>query len=527
MFLGKFVYIPAKADEEAGTDEAIEDDGDDIQAKTSAPPPPPPPPGSNLAATWAKLVTEVQAAIAANPARKDGFTRAAAGIPDLIKANNVEEATAKMDALRAMLTAPPPPPPPPANLTSRWNELVKDLQAAVAANPARKDALARAAAGIPDLIKANNVQEATARMEALEALLAAPPPPPPPPANLTARWNQMVQDLRAAVAANPARKDALSKAAAGIPDLIKGNKTAEAKQRMDALEAMLGAAPPPASGASPLTARWNALVKRMQAEVAAHPEKTAELTRARAGIHEMIQAGKLDVAARLMDGVERALGQADPRAAEYHTRYGALEKELLEALKDPARDASSLRAIGGFANEKAEAGDYAAALQALDRLQAALGAKTGAGQATRQQEFEAEEQREAGAPYKGIVRYRKSLLDFDKAKKTVASQLDALLKAMAAHSPDLEDLADAMSQQLGELNDEIDDVIDVAMSASENEASPVTDAIRMKIQKYIVELSSNPKVKHADENPFGVKVAIEKTLTEALENIRKFMPVKA
>ena len=69
-----------------------------------------------------------------------------------------------------------------------------------------------------------------------------------------ATWNNLLKEAQAAAAANPARKDALVRAAAVIPDLIKTN-AAEAKKRMDALAAMLAAKPAPQPDASALTAR--------------------------------------------------------------------------------------------------------------------------------------------------------------------------------------------------------------------------------------------------------------------------------
>jgi len=102
LYLGKPLHLPANAnlDEEGG--EGIEADAEEQTATIpSAPPPPPPPPppqGPNLAAEWATLLKDVQTAMAANPARKDALAHAASGIPELIKANNTAEATAKMEA---------------------------------------------------------------------------------------------------------------------------------------------------------------------------------------------------------------------------------------------------------------------------------------------------------------------------------------------------------------------------------------------------------------------------------------------
>jgi len=419
LFLGKAVYIPANApegpDEEAGEEETDE-------AKQASAPPPPQPQASQ---------------------------------------------------------APPPAPPPPPNpeLVAAWNNLSKEMQVHVAAHPERKDALMRAAADIPDLIKANKADEARQKMAQVQAAIkapTAPPPPPPPPpptqpsgaAGLAVAWNKMVKDLQAAVAAHPERKDALARAAAGIPDLIKANKTAEAKQKMDQVQALLDAPPaPPPPGASPggaaeLTARWNALVKTMQAAVAAHPEKKADIVRASAGIPDMLRAGKFDLAKKLMDTVDATL--AAP-------------------------------ASGGAGSPQPP------------------GREQTAGQ--------------PDAPYKGIVAYRKSLVEFAHAKTAVTAQVDALRKVIPTHLRGEQALADAIAKELNELNTEIGDAIDAAMKASENVASPLTDAIKMKLQKYLTEVQSNPLVKHVDANPFGVNVSVEETLTAALRNVRAAMPV--
>ena len=530
LFLGKPLHLPANAEvEEEG--EGIEDDAEEQSGGVpSAPVTPPPPQGANLAATWATLLKECQAAMAANPARKDALTQAASSIPDLIKANNVAEATAKMEALKALLQAPPPPVPPPppqgANLAATWATLLKECQAAVAANPARKDALMHAASSIPDLIKANNVAEATAKMEALKALLQAPPPPAPPPppgagANLGAMWADLLKQCQAAVAANPARKDALQHAAAGIPDLIKANNVKDATAKMEALKALLHAPPPPPppQQGSNLVATWNALLKECQAAVAADPTRKEALQHAAAGIPDLIKSNPAEAKKRL-DALEALLAApsthpTDPAAKAFEERFDSFEKRLLEAFKNPAADAGSLRAAIAFAKEKGEAGDFAAGGKALDRLESLLANLPEPGTSG------------SGTPYKGIVQYRKALLEFDTAKKTVAAQVAALSKAVADLSPDYEDLADDIEERLSDLNEEIGDAIDDAMSFSENEESPVTDAVKASIQKYLNEVAASPLVKRADSNPFGVNMSIEKTLAAALQRVRQSLPVPA
>jgi len=203
----------------------------------------------------------------------------------------------------------------------------------------------------------------------------------------------------------------------------------------------------------------------------------------------------------------------DPAAAKaFEQRYDKLEKRYLEALKNPAADGGSLRGAVAFAKEKAEAGDFAAAEKALDRLESLLDKAPEPGN---------------GTPYKGIVEYRKSLLEFDKAKKAVAAQVAALSKAVAELAPEHEDLADDIEEQLSDLNEEIGDAIDDAMSASENEDSPLTEAVKASIQKYLNEVAASPLVKRADSNPFGVNVSIEKTLGAALQRVLQSLPVPA
>lgn len=74
------------------------------------------------------------------------------------------------------------------------------------------------------------------------------------------------------------------------------------------------------------------------------------------------------------------------------------------------------------------------------------------------------------------------------------------------------------------MNNELAAAVDEAMKETENEASPATDAIKLKGRKYTAELASNTLIQRADSNPFGVTVAIGKTLGGALGRIRDAMP---
>jgi tetratricopeptide (TPR) repeat protein len=326
----------------------------------------------------------------------------------------------------------------------------------------------------------------------------------------------------------------------------------------------------------------------------------------------MIRVGKLDRAKKLMDGVEAVLGDTapkqNPREKEYRDRYAELEASLAQALKDPARDASRLRAISAFAIEKSDAGDFDAALKALkqleevlgvaptqepppevdaetepeeveeqepekgevdpeqaefgrrfaeldSRLQEALLARIGNVSAMRSVSGFASEKAEAGEyetalkaldrlerlldsageggesesgiPYEGLVKYRSALFQFAKAKDKVARQIAALKSAIPAILPEEVETANEVADELAEWNEDLSEAIDQAMNTAEDDDSPVTDAIRAELKKYLDELSSDKLIEQVDQSKFGVPMSIAKTLGDALRNIQQSMPTHA
>jgi hypothetical protein len=136
----------------------------------------------------------------------------------------------------------------------------------------------------------------------------------------------------------------------------------------------------------------------------------------------------------------------------------------------------------------------------------------------------AEAKTAAETPYAGIVKYRQTLLGFAQAKSEVKAQIGALKSAIRKVGPQEADFADDLAAELEELNNELADAVDEAMKASENEASPATDAVKLKIRKYLTELASNPLLQKVEANPLGVKVTIGKTLGGALARIKEAMP---
>jgi hypothetical protein len=159
--------------------------------------------------------------------------------------------------------AQPPGAPPltAASLTGAWTKLVKDVQTYAAAHPERKADLFRDLTAIGALLKANQAAEAKPKMDKLQAALDAPPVAPAPPAaqppgappltvaSLTGAWTKLVKDVQAYAAAHPERKADLFRDMAAIGALLKANQAAEAKPKMDQMQAALDA--PPATEGKP------------------------------------------------------------------------------------------------------------------------------------------------------------------------------------------------------------------------------------------------------------------------------------
>jgi hypothetical protein len=261
-------------------------------------------------------------------------------------------------------------------------------------------------------------------------------------AELAPVWSKLVKDVQAFTAAHPERKADLFRDMAAISELLKGNKGAEAKPKMDQMRSVLDAPPPKtpdapggqaqAQAQAQASARWSELLKQLQAAATANPERKPELVRVSAGIRDLIQAGKLELAVKQMDAVDLALKEQpqkeDPKEKEYRKRYQELESQFLAAVKNPAGDGGSLRAIQAFAAAKAEAGDFDAAIKALTKLEEALKAKPEEEKAGQSKGEEGEEDEEEA---KEAAEFRKNL----KARMTGALAQVRTLAPRAGEAP--------------------------------------------------------------------------------------------
>jgi hypothetical protein len=227
------------------------------------------------------------------------------------------------------------------------------------------------------------------------------------------------------------------------------------------------------------------------------------------------------------DSTGEPANKAAPKSEEeladaWQTRFEVTEKVYLEVMSRQPADASKLRAVMDFANGKAEAKQYAAASQALDRLDGMLAKVPAAATATAPAG-------PGGAAAGSLVAYRKSLLALRAAVATVDGKIDELKNAIAAaesDESDLGELADDLAENLHELTGDLLDAVDDAMGAISNVAAPVPTSVATELERFEKELKSE-LVRHVDANKFKVATDIAGTLGKALGAVRTAMPVPA
>ncbi len=226
-----------------------------LNTMLKAPPAPPPPLAgrpsgpryADLNATWKQLSQKATQRMSAHSAERPAFTKAMAGIPELLRGGKLPDAKKRLDQLEAMLKVPPAPPPPPpgggpkyAELNATWKQVSQKATQRMSANAWEKEAFTKAMAGIPDLLRGGKLSDAKKRIEQLEAALKVPPKPDPKVIQAqTAAWKKLEDQVKKAIAAHPDRKAELVRASAGIADMIRVGKSQLAQQLMDKVAALL------------------------------------------------------------------------------------------------------------------------------------------------------------------------------------------------------------------------------------------------------------------------------------------------
>jgi hypothetical protein len=206
---------------------------------------------------------------------------------------------------------------------------------------------------------------------------------------------------------------------------------------------------------------------------------------------------------------------ADDLAAAWQTRFQATEKVYLEVMSRQPADAGKMRAVMDFANGKAESKQYAAAAQALDRLDGMLAkllSASGSPQEARQPEVP-----------RGTVAKRVFLLErWKKIPVDLRVELGTLLKAIRVDYPqvDLATLGKGIDGKLRALIDasqaRLADAIDDDIKSGDAKYGKTAAAIR----SVRGDLAAHPMVVALRDNAFTAGSAFETAFGSALDEVQ-------
>ncbi len=371
----------------------IEQLGAILKVPVTPPPAPPPPPGgqatgryAKLNDTWKQLSQQAAAKIAANPGMREALTRAMAGIPEMLQGGKLGEAEKQIQQLEAALKIPPPPPPPPrpgnqsAQLNDTWKKLSQQVTQRTTANPAQREYLTKATAGIAQLLESGNLAEAQKRIDRLqEALKLAPDALPPEAEAQSAAWKKLEVRVKQALDKHPEHKAELGRATAGLAEMIRVGKTQLAGQLMATVTAALKriqkeeeAALPIEQRTARLTKVWKTVAGDMQRTIARYPDMREELAPVGAAVDKALQSGKLDEADKRIDEVASMIEGIGDAQLRFENEYAKVEDVIASHAKGDSEEANKIRLARGVMQDKVEAGDFDVAFQMMERVMALI-----------------------------------------------------------------------------------------------------------------------------------------------------------
>ncbi|MCW7539690.1 hypothetical protein OOT46_17775 [Aquabacterium sp. A7-Y] len=200
---------------------------------------------------------------------------------------------------------------------------------------------------------------------------------------------------------------------------------------------------------------------------------------------------------------------------QFDGRMAALEPRVLAALQAQVGPSSKIRALAEFAREKAQGGNFKAALQALDALDTLLLALPAAA---------------PGSTDLPPVDYAKSRLAWDAAKKKVQTELTTLEQAILDQyrdSPVFEELSVKVREKLGgvlqSFAEDLSDTLDQALNAAQaDERRRHHQAAAAAIRTFLDRAANDSFLAQLDANPF-VSVQARATLVGTLGTLSKLI----
>jgi len=213
-------------------------------------------------------------------------------------------------------------------------------------------------------------------------------------------------------------------------------------------------------------------------------------------------------------------------------RFETTEKVYLEVMKRQPADAGKLRAVMDFANGKALAKQYAAARQALDRLDGMLakvlattppGASAASGERSDgRQDAESETRTRSATSAK--VRFEQLHLDWDGAKQKVQERLNALHRAIVEEwdDTDAQTAAGNLAKVLARFDEGLGDTLDGMRNLAPGpQRKAMADKASAIADRYLQYLSTNELVGHVEVNPFDIEIGANEHLSLPLNQLKQ------
>jgi hypothetical protein len=549
-----------------------------LDAPPAAAPPPPPkaaaappaqPPGAppltaaSLTGPWTKLVKDVQAYAAAHPERKADLFRDMAAIGALLKANEAAEAKTKMDKMQATLDAPPAGEgkPEAKKATEAEEEEAgegEDEEEEKEAAELQKDVKGKMVAALAQVrSRAPREGEEPKPQLRFMAYLAGKSNSVIVAKKVGGGSKKLLAEIAGASGGKIVMGDCifekgvhtfvLAKVPGGLAKKLTVALLAETgakyRVRVRAIDGSVDLdsetdvdpdAAPVSEEAKKLTAgdisaAWQKLLPEIQQKAGLDPAIREAAMRARKQVEELTKAGRFEAAMQAVEELAELLHKTseeaqtreveseeekappDPKKAEFERKFEQMDKNVQRALKERIGDASRIRAAVALAQERAETGDYATALRVLVSLETMI---------------EEGEIDRADMPVAGLVEYRAKLAAYDSARQRVERQLDALVAAIPKTVSDEAELGEDLRDEVLEQIQEVQELIDDAVNAANDNKAPVYAALKNQLGKNIQKIEGNKLLEHLEKNTFGVAIDIRQTLTKALQEVLAAIPVE-
>jgi hypothetical protein len=280
--------------------------------------------------------------------------------------------------------------------------------------------------------------------------------------------------------------------------------------------------PSPPTGAAPsgngetdaaaVLARLRALVPAI---LQAGATPSAAEAKARVGeAGALLRTGDLTGATVAIDAAEAALRKAQDATTQreaWESRLRTVEPRYLQAVTTPSPVTETMRVIMNFATGKAEAGDYAAAMAALGRLEPLLAAAPAAADIGL-------DGNPAAAAF--LAAWTDAARQLRTATETARVQLGRLGQAlMASNDPGMIWIAEqGLSDVLAGLLDgagRIERAASKLPAKTLSLARPVIAALRRQL--------ADPRVKACDDNSYGVPVSVQATIRAPLDVLEQVL----